>query len=77
MIVRPPYELSRRHGLPRFVTTPCAAGVCEKNYIQDTKILGSITLKTTKSGAGEQFLPLDCAATARRKGVLLSRNTYE
>ena len=44
--------------------------MCEKKAPPDGKTLGSISLKSTKSGGGEQFLLLDCRATARRKGML-------
>ena len=35
-------------------------GVCEKNTPPQKKTLWEISLKSTKSGTGEQFLPLDC-----------------
>ena len=50
-------------------------GVCKKHTPldpPDKKNLGSISVKNTKSGGGEQFL-LCCKAKARRKGVLLSQ----
>ena len=62
-----------RHGVA-FVThvghARCDTGVCEQiNTSPDKKTLGSVGLKNTKSGGGDQFLLLDCRATARRKGV--------
>ena len=38
--------------------------VCEKNTPPETKILGSISLKNAKSGAGEQFMPLGSRGNA-------------
>ena len=52
-----------------------AGGVCEKNTPPE-KTLGSISLKNTKLGAGEQFLLLDCTTKARVKGVYFHRHRY-
>ena len=41
---------------------------CEKTTPPDKKTLGSISLKSSRSGAGEQFLLLDCGAAAPMKG---------
>ena len=48
-------------------------GVCEKNNPLDKKTLRSMSLKSTRSGGGEQFLMLPCRAKARAARVLLSR----
>ena len=51
-----------------------STGVCEKNTPPERKTLGTISLKSTKSGAGEQFLPLDCMAKAGRKERFFHRH---
>ena len=43
--------------------------VCEENTNPDKKTLGSISLKSTESGGGKQFMLFLCKAEARRKGV--------
>ena len=48
-------------------------GVCEKNIPPDRKTCGKTSLKNTKSGAGEQFLLLDCRAKARQHIYFLSQ----
>ena len=45
-------------------------GVCEKNTPPEKKTLRKIGSQSGKSGAGEQFLPLDCKAEVHLKGVL-------
>ena len=35
-----------------------------------------ISLQSAKSGAGEQFLPVDCMAKARVKGMFFSQHRY-
>ena len=45
----------------------------EKNTPPEKKALGKIGFQSTKSGAGEQFLPLDCMATGRVKGMCFSQ----
>ena len=55
-------------------TTP--AGVCENNTPPERKILGNISLKDTKSGAGEEFMLQDCRARACSKGVFFHRHGY-
>ena len=44
----------------------------KKNTPPDQKTLGSIGLKSTTSGPGEEFLLLDCRARARVKGVFFA-----
>ena len=44
-------------------------GVSEKNTPPGRKTLWKIGFQSTESGAGMQFLPLDCLAKARAKGV--------
>ena len=39
--------------------------------------LGNISLRSTKSGAGEQFLLPFCKAEARAKGVFVHRHRYQ
>ena len=39
-------------------------GVCEKNTPPERKTLWTISLKSTKSGTGEEFLLLFCRAEA-------------
>ena len=41
--------------------------------LQKRKTLGHIGLQNTKSGGGEQFLPLDCRAPAGVKGMYFSQ----
>ena len=48
-------------------------GVCETNTPPEKKTLGKTSLQSAKSGAGEQFLPLDCRANAHIKGVVFHR----
>ena len=43
-----------------------------RNTPQDKKTHGSISLNRFKSGAGEQFLLLDCRVRLRVKGMCLS-----
>ena len=50
-------------------------GVCEKNTPPEKKKDGNIGFGNTESGAGEQFLLLDCMAKARAKGVFLFTDT--
>ena len=52
-------------------------GVCEKNTPPEKKTCGKITFRSIQSGAGEQFLPQDCRARTRRKGVSFHRCRYE
>ena len=47
-------------------------GVCEKNTPPEKRTLGKIGFRSTKSGAGEQFLPLECKAKACAKAVSFS-----
>ena len=61
------------HGMIRCVVTPYHTSVCEKNTPSENNRHWNISFQITKSGAGEQFLPLDCRARARRKGVFLSQ----
>ena len=44
-------------------------GVCEKHTPLDDKTGGDISFQKTKSGAGLQFLLLDCKARARTRGM--------
>ena len=48
-------------------------GVCEENTPPDKQAHGNISLKSTKSGAGLQFLLLDCRIGVRVKGVFCSQ----
>ena len=43
----------------------------KKTLLQRRRPLGVLASKNTKSWCGEQFLPVDCKAKARRKGVFL------
>ena len=45
--------------------------VCEKNTPPENHIRGKISFQSTKSGAGEQFLLLDCKARAFAKGMCI------
>ena len=59
----------------------CDTGVCEKNTPPEKKTCEKIGFQSTKAGAGQQFLLLDCRARARIEGVfvqtpvLLSQST--
>ena len=46
-------------------------GVCEENTPRENNTMRNIGLRSTESGAGEQFLLRDCKARARPKGVFL------
>ena len=48
----------------------------KKNTPPDKKTRGKSSFKTTKSGAGEEFLLLWCKATTRVKGVFFHRHWY-
>ena len=48
-------------------------GVCKKETPPEKKTCEHISLENTQSGAGEQFLLLDCRARACAKGVLISQ----
>ena len=50
-------------------------GVCEKNTPPEKRTLGTRSLKNTKSGPGEGFLPLGCMAKAREKGLCVSQTS--
>ena len=50
----------------------CDSRVCEKNTPPEKKTCGKSSFQSTKSGAGEQFLPLDCFAKARAKGFFFT-----
>ena len=43
----------------------------KRNTPPEKRTPGKISLKNTKSGAGEEFLLLDCTVKARSKGVFL------
>ena len=47
-------------------------GVCEKDTPPGRKTLGETSFENTKPEAGEQFLPPDCKAKPRAKGVLFT-----
>ena len=49
--------------------------VSVKNTPPEKKTHGTISFKNTKSGAGEQLLPVDCMAMARMKGVCFFPDT--
>ena len=49
--------------------------VCEKRTPPGKNILVKTSFQSTKSGGGEQFLPLDCRATARAKETFLFTDT--
>ena len=54
----------------------CHTGACEKNHSSgEEDTWGTSACKSTKSGAGEQFLLLGCTAKARAKGVFLFTDT--
>ena len=57
------------------VTTHAVLPVSKKKTPPEKKTLGKISLQKAKSVAGEQFLPADCMAKARRKGVFLLTDT--
>ena len=44
-------------------------GVCEKTHLGRTNKCGKTSFQSAKSGAGLQFLRLDCRERARIKGV--------
>ena len=46
-----------------------------KNVPPERRTRGKFSFKNTKSGAGEQFLPQECMAKARVKGVFLFTGT--
>ena len=46
--------------------------VCGKKTPPEKKTIGKISLQSTKSGAGEQLLPLDCKARAHLEGMFVS-----
>ena len=52
----------------------CDYGVWEEPA-PDRKMRGKTSLQGAKSGAGEEFLVLDCKAAARMKGMLLFADT--
>ena len=45
-------------------------GVSEENTPPEKTTRRKISCQSTKSGAGEQFLPLDCRATVSARGPL-------
>ena len=49
-------------------------GVCEKSTPPEQKALGTIGMKITQSGAGEQFLPQDCKAKAYTIKLMFHRH---
>ena len=51
-------------------------GVCENNTPPDKKILGKLSLKNTKSGAGEEFLLLCCREKVLVKDVVFHRQRH-
>ena len=74
----------RRRRIPTRIPTPwdehLAApeqydhtGACEKNTPPKKKTREVISFENAKSGAGEQFLLLDCRARACAKGVFISQ----
>ena len=59
-----------RNGTRRDTAVPLSVN---KNTPPNKNTLGSISLKNTKSRAGEQFSLFSCKAKARRKGVFVHR----
>ena len=51
-------------------------GVCEKNTPPEKKC-GQKSSQSTKSGAGAQFLPLDCRTKAHVKDVFFTDNSID
>ena len=47
----------------------------KKTPLRRRRTLGKVSLKNTKSGAGEEFLLLFCRAEARAKGVFFCSQT--
>ena len=75
------YTLHQSHlSVASLISATAAAshhtGVCEKNTPPEKKTLGTISLQSTKSGAGEGFLLLGRMANARAKGVFFHRHRY-
>ena len=58
-----------------FSSRPRDTDVCEKNTPPDRKTCGKTSFWRAKSGAGKQFLLLDCRAQALQKGVFLFTDT--
>ena len=54
-------------GHPALDAATIDTSVCEENTPPEKKTLGERSLQSAKSGAGEQFLPLDCRPKARLK----------
>ena len=48
-------------------------GVCEKNTPRENDAHWNVSLQSTRSGAGEQFLLLDCRARACAEGLFFSQ----
>ena len=61
-----------RQGPPRRANGVLPVSV-NKNTPAKKNTLGKIGFQRTKSGAGEQLLPLDCRAEACRNGVFFSQ----
>ena len=49
-----------------------AVPLCEKSIPPEKRTIAAISWPSAKSGGGEQFLPLDCAAEARMGVVVCS-----
>ena len=58
-----------------FRISDSTTGVSEKNTPPEKNEVRKISLQSAKSGAGEQFLPLDCRAELDPKGVSLFTGT--
>ena len=55
----------------QYVSIQDPTGVCEQKHPPEKSSHWNIGFQSTKSGAGEQFLLLDCRAMACTKGVCL------
>ena len=50
--------------------------VCANDTPPENKTIREMSFQSTKSGAGEQFPPLDSMARARLEGAFLSQRTW-
>ena len=63
------------HGLSPFLATSENDRHLKNSIPPERKTCGKMSSQSTKSGAGEQLMPLDCA-DARRQGVFCFRHRY-
>ena len=66
------YRLTMRGSLTRG-PLKVPTGVCEKNTPREKNTHWNVSVQSTKSGAGLQFLLWDCRAEACAKGIICSQ----